>query len=104
MGFFFKSKRSSANVKKTKHTYASELDPVAYLSETPNSPKATSSVYSESSGSGAKKSLLDDILDTFDDKKSSSTYTSSYKTKTTSDYDFLKSDSNRNTYTSTSKN
>jgi len=50
-----------------------------------------------------QKSLLDDILDTFDDKKSSSTYTSSYKTRTTSDYDFLNSDSDRNNYSSTSK-
>eukprot|EP00833_Pecoramyces_ruminatium_P018356 jgi/Orpsp1_1/1192388/evm.model.d7180000092849.1 len=104
MGFFFKSKRASANLKKTKHTYASELDPVAYLSETPTSPSKTSStLFSESSSSGAKKSLLDDILDTFDDKKTTSTYSSDFKTKSSSDYDFFKSDSDRNTNTYTSK-
>ncbi|KAL6597973.1 hypothetical protein U3516DRAFT_787083 [Neocallimastix sp. 'constans'] len=100
MGFFFKSKRSSANINKTKHIYASEIDPVAYLSETPTSPKPTSPLFSESSGTNTKKSLLDDILDTFDDKKTTSTYTSNYNTRGTTDYDFLKSDSNRNTYTS----
>jgi len=99
MGFFFKSKRTSTNLKKTKHTYASELDPVAYLSESPTSPSKSSSntLFSESS---AKKSLLDDILDTFDDKKTSSAYSSDYKTRRTSDYDFFKSDSDKNTFSS----
>ena len=102
MGFFFKSKRSTNHsnqtAKKPAKIYASEIDPTSLLSE---SPKATSSsLFSEnprstsSSTIGNGKSLLDDILDTFEDK-SSSTIDNNYKKA--NDYDFLKNESNDQT-------
>jgi len=108
MGFFFKSKRSSVSAKKQSKPAYTDLDPAAYLSESPKSPttsssRPTSSLFSDNKRTSSSpstpttgKSLLDDILDSFDDKK---TTTFSSTTRGTTDYDFFKTDSSdRNTY------
>jgi len=100
MGFFFKSKRTSNHIDLKKpasgKTYASELDPTALLSESPktdNNLLFTENPRSATS-TGTGRSLLDDILDTFEDKK---TTTPDYSYKKTSDYDFFKTDSSSRT-------
>ncbi|OUM61212.1 hypothetical protein PIROE2DRAFT_20978 [Piromyces sp. E2] len=103
MGFFFKSKRSSISAKKQTKPAYTDLDPAAYLSESPKSPtpspRPTSSLFSSNIKSSSNpstpttgKSLLDDILDSFDDKKT--TTFSSSTTRNNSDYDFFKTESN----------